>query len=249
MLKIGIDCQIVKVETSVEAGDKMAAISGISSTGGYSAVQGVGRSGSVRGPRLPDNATFEQDLLQSGLNADVSTDELLKRVQSSIKSAINDPSNSGKDFFDVIQTAVQKTLQENGVDTEKLTSLLQSQIPDQAGLSSHSEGPRPDRPDGASGIGPKGPPPVGGHRHGPPPADSNSSDASFLSVLDDLDADDSGTQSTSKSSKSKAVQTAQPTTSSNAGPDAADSVASQFKRLISDLIKSLPSGTTLDVKA
>lgn len=249
MLKIGIDYQIVKVETSVEARHKMAAISGISSTSGYSAVQGVGRPGSVRGPRLPDNATFEQDLLQSGLNADVTTDELLKSVQSSIKSAINDPSNSGKDFFDVIQTAVQKTLKENGVDTEKLTSLLQSQIPDQAGLSSHGEGSLPDRPDGAGGVRPKGPPPVGGHRQGPPPADASSSDLSFLSVLEDLDTDDSETQSTSKSSKSKAAQSSQSANSPIASSDAADNVASQFKRLISDLIKSLPSGTTLDVKA
>lgn len=249
MLKIGIGYQIVKVETSLQARHKMAAISGLSSTSGYSAIQGVGRPNSVRGPSVPDSATFEQDLLLSGLNADVSTDELLKSVQSSIKSAINDPSNSGKDFFDVIQTAVQKTLQENGVNTEKLTSLLRSQIPDQAGLSSHGVGLRPDRPDGASSVGPKGPPPVGGHRHGPPPSDSGSSDLSFLSVLEDLDADDSGTQSTSKLSKSKAAQSSQSATSSNASSNTADDVASQFKRLISDLIKSLPSGTTLDVKA
>ncbi len=247
MLNIGNDYQIVKVETQFEVGRKMAAISGISSTSGYSAVQGVGRPNSVRGPRLPDNATFEQDLFQSGLNADVSTDELLKSVQSSIKSAINDPSNNGKDFFDVIQTAVQKTLKENGVDTEKLTSLLQSQIPDQAGLSAYGEGSRPDRPDGASGVGPKGPPPAGVHRHGSPPADSGStSDPSFLSVLDDLDADDSETQSTTQSTKTKSAQSAN---GSSASSNAADNVASQFKRLISDLIKSLPSGTTLDVKA
>jgi len=178
----------------------MAALSGISSTSGFSAVQGVGRASSVRGPRLPDNATFEQDLLQSGLKAEVSTDELLKSVQSSIKSAINDPSNSGKDFFDIIQTAVQKTLEENGVDTEKLTSLLQSQIPDQAGLGAYSAGSRSD--------------PVA--------------------------------QSTSKSTHTKAAQTAN---GSSASSNAADNVASQFKRLISDLIKSLPSGTTLDVQA
>jgi hypothetical protein len=225
----------------------MAAVSGISSTGGFSSVQGVGRSNSVRGPRLPDKATFEQDLTQSGLNADVSTDELLKSVQSSIKSAINDPSNNGKDFFEVIQSAVQKTLKENGVDTEKLTSLLQSQIPDQAGLGAYGVGSRPDHPDGASGVGPKGPPPAGGHRHGPRQADQNgTSNQDLLSVLDDLDQDNSTTQSTSKSGKTKVAQTA---SGSNSSLSAADTVASQFKRLISDLIKSLPSGTTLDLKA
>ena len=225
----------------------MAAVSGISSTSGYSALQGVGRANSIRGPKLPDNATFEKDLLQSGLNADVSTDELLKSVQSSIKEAINDPSNNGKDFFDVIQTAVQKTLKENGVDTEKLTSLLQSQIPDQAGLGAYGVDARPDRPEGVGGVRPKGPPPAGGHRPGPPPTDvDGASDQSFLSILDDLDADDSETQSTSKSSRAKAPQTANGSSDSS---NAAENVASQFKRLISDLIKSLPSGTTLDVKA
>jgi hypothetical protein len=182
-------------------------MSGIASTNGFSAVQGVGRPNSVRAPRLPDNATFEQDLLQSGLDADVSTDELLQSVQASIKSAIHDPSNSGKEFFDVIQTAVQKALKENGVDTEKLTSLLQSQIPDQAGLGAYSQDSRPDGLEGASGVGPKGPPPAGVHRPIPPPTDSVASTS------------------------------------------AADGVASQFKRLISDLIKSLPSGSTLDIQA
>ena len=247
MLSIGTDYQIVKVETQFEVGRKMAAVSGISSFGGYSAVHGVGRPNSVRGPRLPDNATFEQDLLQSGLNANVSTDELLKSVQSSIKSAINDPSNSGKDFFDVIQTAVQKTLKENGVDTEKLTSLLRSQFPDQAGLSAYGEGSLLDRPDGASGVGLKGPHSAGGHLLDPLPSDVNAtSDQSLLSVLDDLGKDDSGAKSTSKSTKTKAVQAE---SGFNASSNAADNVASQFKRLISDLIKSLPSGTTLDVQA
>lgn len=247
MLSIGTDYQIVKVETQFEVGRKMAAVSGISSFGGYSAVQGVGRPNSVRGPRLPDNATFEQDLLQSGLNANVSTDELLKSVQSSIKTAINDPSNSGKDFFDVIQTAVQKTLKENGVDTEKLTSLLQSQIPDQAGLNAYGEGSLPDRLYGDSGVGSKEPPPAGGHQLAPRPNDvSEASDQSLLSVLDDLDEDDSGTQSTSKATKTKSAQAE---SGFNASSNAADNVASQFKRLISDLIKSLPSGTTLDVQA
>jgi hypothetical protein len=222
----------------------MAGISGVSSTSGYSAVHGVGKPTSARGPRLPDNATFERDLLQSGLNANVSTDELLKSVQSSIKSAINDPSNNGKDFFDVIQSAVQKTLEENGVDTEKLTSLLKSQIPDQAGLGAFGKGEHPTRPEGAEGISPKGPPPLGGTRHSLPPSDLDKSfDPSFLSILDDLDENKSTTEST------KGAIAAQSAASEYGSPSPVDNVASQFKRLISDLIKSLPSGSALDVTA
>ena len=64
----------------------MALVSGISATGGYSSVQSVSKMGASRGQRVPDNATFKEDLLQSGLNANVSTDDLLKSIQSSIKS-------------------------------------------------------------------------------------------------------------------------------------------------------------------
>ena len=199
----------------------MAAIGGLSSVGGYPspAIQSLTRSQSVRGPHPSKlQAAFEQDLVQSGLNANVSTDELLTSIQSSIKSAIKDPSNDGKDFLQVIQSAVQKTLEENGVDTEKLTSLLQSDSPDQAGLPAHG-------------------------RHGPPPPVNQ--------TLFDIDFSELEQDSDDKKAKSTLSNLGAPQSNSvqnGESFDAAD-VASQFKRLISDLIKSLPSGSALDVQA
>jgi hypothetical protein len=195
----------------------MAAIGGLSSVGGYpsSAIQSLSRSQSIRGGHHSElSATFEQDLVQSGLKANVSTDELLTSIQSSIKSAIKDPSNDGKDFLQIIQSAVQKTLEENGVDTEKLTSLLQSQAPDQAGLAAYI-GDYEDSDGGfASGRRTQGPPI--GHRGPPPTASVDQSQTNSFATGDSFDASE---------------------------------VASEFKRLLADLIKSLPSGSALDVHA
>lgn len=199
----------------------MATVGGLSSLGGYPspAVQSLARSQSVRGPHPSKlKAEFEQDLAQSGLKANVSTDELLTSIQSSIKSAIKDPSNDGKDFLQVIQSAVQKTLEENGVDTEKLTSLLQTDAPDQAGL------------------------PAFGH-HGPPPSlDQTLLDLDFSEA--EKDFDDKKVKGASQDIGGRLGGSVP----SGDSFDAAE-VASQFKRLIADLIKSLPSGSALDVQA
>lgn len=199
----------------------MAAIGGLSSVGGYPspAIQSLTRSQSVRGPHPSKlQAAFEQDLAQSGLKANVSTDELLTSIQSSIKSAIKDPSNDGKDFLQVIQAAVQKTLEENGVDTEKLTSLLQADAPDQAGLPAHG-------------------------RHGPPPPiDQTLFDLDFSEV--EQESDDKKAKATSNDLGGQQGNLVQ----NGDSFDVAD-VASHFKRLITDLIKSLPSGSALDVHA
>ena len=105
----------------------MASINSVSSASDYS-LPGINKA-SGKGNRHHDKQIeFEQDLAQAGLNASVTPDALLNSIQSAIKTAVNDPKNADKDFVQVIQDAVQETLKDNGVDTDKLTALLQSQL-------------------------------------------------------------------------------------------------------------------------
>ena len=216
----------------------MSAISGVSTTSVYpsKALQNIGRASPVRGNQNSQRqAAFEQDLTQAGLSANVSPDDLLKSIQSSIKAAISDPSNSGKDLLQVIQSAVQKTLEKNGVDTEKLTSLLQSQSADAIDgqqVGEHPPGPAPQQ----------GPPPSERHKHGGSLVDATDPNI----VASDTD---NGVEETKKHRDKRTVQDSKSATASNGDASIPVDLPAQFKRLIADLIKSLPSGSALDVQA
>jgi len=208
----------------------MTSIGGSSSAAGYPSfsVQGAGKINPARGPQNAERqAAFEQDLAKAGLNADVSTDELLADIQSSIKSAISDPKNSNQDFLQVIQDAVQATLEKNGVNVEDLTSLLETQSYDLAW------------------IGGYGSPLFGNGTFGP---DTENEDAAPDSILKRIESGqfDLAQIGANEKSESDEIERSKSENRSRRPPE---DLASQFKRLISDLISSLPSGTTLDVQA
>ncbi len=227
----------------------MSAIHGASSASTYrsSSSQSTQRAQRNR-PDDPTQliATIEQDLSQSGLKSGVSPTDLVANIQSSIKSAIHDPANRGKDVVQVVQDAVKSTLKANGVDTDKLESLLKSQFGDAPA------------PGAANAFGPNGP--HGTHRHGHPPGtlpastttstsptDPASIDSLRSKVLDsDGDHDGKGTQSTSSK---VATSNGNAPGSTNNRTATHERLKSSFERQLASIIRSLPSGSAIDVKA
>ena len=211
----------------------MASIQGLSSVAASSAFSTQSTSRTHRHPHNDQGisqSTLAQDLSQSGLKTGVSTDTLLTDIQASIQSALSDPKNAGQDPFQVLQAAVQQTLKDNGVDTEKLAALLQSQSP--------------------GGIGAPSPGSAQAHRHHaraaqPPTAGGSDPDGDGDAFAKPKSTIASG--SVAGSITASSLTSSANSTQSNSSGTAADSPL-RFQRLIVDLIKSLPSGSAVDVK-
>ncbi len=105
-------------------------------------------------PQFPGSGSGQVPSEVSAAFNGVDPQQLQGKVQSAVSDAVKDfdPSGSTEDLFKTIQSTVDKTLKDNGVDVDKLKSLA-NQNGSQGGFPGFGAGGPPPGVGGAGGAG------------------------------------------------------------------------------------------------
>ena len=199
-------------------------------------------------------ATLSQAVSDAGGKVDLK--DLRDQIQSAVQDVLKNVSSTDdpKEVRKKLDAAVDKTLQDNGIDVDKLKKELESAT---AGAGAGTYGPPPPfgghggaqgRP--PSGGPPPGGPPPGGHHGGPHGAknDSSTDDSSttdpfsLINALDDNEDSDSSTTNSSTSSTSS-------TTATSTDGRTTLSFEGQLNNWLAKIFESFPSGSGFDAAA
>ena len=242
-------------------------MSGIGCVGGSQSADYVRRLAQTRGAGSSNEskraqqaeATLSQAVSDAGGKVDLK--DLRDQIQSAVQDVLKNVSSTDdpKEVRKKLDAAVDKTLQDNGIDVDKLKKELESAT---AGTGAGTYGPPPPfgghggaqggPPGGGPPPGgpPPGGPPPGGHHGGPHGAknDSSTDDSSttdpfsLINALDDDGDSDSSTTSSSTNSNSSTAAT------STDGRNTL-SFEGQLNNWLAKIFASFPSGSGFDAAA